>query len=372
MKVLFFFILFVISLNYINLLLPSANSILENEKSTTKKKTLYIYGHLNPDTDSILASIVLVDYLEKKGVQKNIVPCRLGDINKETKFVLDYFKKDSPFLISDLSGADEVILVDHNSPIHSLDFKDANIIGLIDHHAIQGFETADPIEVITRPVGSTCTIIYELYKRNNITISKDIAGLIMSAIISDTLLLKTSVTTQEDIEAVELLSDYTNLNYKDFGRSVLAAGADISDLNEYQIITADVKSYEVNGYIIDIAFLNSFNPIEVLERKEKIVKEMNKLLDKQKSHLYLLVIVNIDEMDSYVIVSGSLYKVVETAFDVEISDNEAFLKGITSRKKEVYPRIAKIIDDLPEHKSKNNICYLNLNIILLLSIFLLI
>ena len=365
MKELVFFIL-LISLNYIYLGLPFMNIILENDALPTK--TLYIYGHMNPDTDSIISSIVLTDLLKKMGEPKNIIPCRIGKINKETQFVLDLFKKESPKLISDLSGADEVILVDHNSPSQSLDFKNANIIGLIDHHAISGFETTDPITIITKPVGCTCTILYDLYKQKNITISKDIAGLIISAIISDTLLLKTSVTTQEDIDAVEFLADYIDMDYITFGQSLLKAGADISDLDEYQIINYDLKLYNVNGYMINIACINSFNPIEVLERKEKLLKEINKLIDSKKLDLFLLVIVNIDELNSNAIVSGRLTKVFETAFDVEINENEAFLKGITSRKKEVYPRIAKILNDLP----KNNIYYLNLGVILFLSIFLLI
>ena len=370
MKATFLFTL-LISFNFINLSLPFMNIILENDTISTTK-TVYIYGHMNPDTDTIVSPIILTDLLKKMGEPKNIIPCRLGDINKETKFVLEFFQKDAPLFISNLTGADEVILVDHNSPSQSLDFKNANIIGLIDHHAISGFETTAPIRIITKPVGCTCTILYELYKEKNITISKDIAGLIISAIISDTLLLKTSVTTQEDIDAVEFLSDYINLDYKTFGRSLLDAGADISDLNEYQIITSDLKFYNVNGYKISIAFLNSLDPIKVIEeRKEKLLEEINKIIDKEKLYLFLFVIVNIDEMNSYAIVNGSLYKIVETAFDVEINDNVAFLGEITSRKKEVYPRIAEILNDLPQPKH-NNIYYLNLGVILFVSLFLLI
>lgn len=349
MEIIYFFILF-LSFHYINLTLPFLNIILEENSLI---KTTYIYGHLNPDTDAILSPIILTDFLKKLGSPNIIVPCRLGEINKETQYILNHFKKDSPLLISDLSGADEVILVDHNSPSQSLDFKNAKIVGLIDHHAITGFEYNEPIEIITRPVGCTCTILYQLYKYNNITISKDIAGLMISAIISDTLLLKSSITTQEDIDAVVLLSDYIDVNYKEFGIELLAAGTNISDLSEYEIINLDNKKYTVNGYKINIAFLNSIDPKEALVRKKQLLEEINKYLAESNEQLFILVIVNIIDMDSYAIVSGELYKVVETAFDVEIQDNETFLKGINSRKKDVYPKIANALNELNKYDYSN-------------------
>lgn len=363
MRIIYCFILSFL-FHYINLTLPFINIILEQNSLI---KTTYIYGHLNPDTDAILSPIILTDFLTKLGNPNIIVPCRLGEINKETQYVLNYFKKDPPLLISDLSGADEVILVDHNSPSQSLDFKNAKIVGLIDHHAITGFEVNEPIEIITKPVGCTCTILYQLYKYNNITISKDIAGLMMSAIISDTLLLKSSITTQEDIDAVVLLSDYIDLNYQEFGIKLLSAGTNISDLNEYEIINLDNKKYTVNGYKINIAFLNSIDPKEVLVRKKQLLKEINKCLEESNEQLFILVIVNIIDMDSYAIVSGKFSKIIETVFGVEIQDNETFLKGINSRKKDVYPKIANALNALNKYNYSK---YFKLGSIFFLSLLL--
>lgn len=354
-----------LSFYYINCNFPFFNILQENETKNTTKTT-YIYGHLSPDTDTIASSIILADFLKKMGNKNKIVPCRLGEINKETKYILKYCRVQTPILIKDLSGADEVFLVDHNSPSQSLDFNNANIIGLIDHHAITGFETTNPIQIITKPVGCTATILYELYKQNNISISEDIAELMISAIISDTLLLKSSITTQEDIDAVEILSNEIGMDYKNYGYSMLEAGTDISDMTENQIINLDSKSYQVNGYKIQIAFLNSLDATEVLYRKEKLLEEINKFIDKKHIHLFVLTIVNIIDLDSTVLVSGSLSKVVESAFHCELKDNEAFLKGISSRKKEVYPYIANEIKKLKEFNS-----YKWININALLIIFLL-
>ena len=144
----------------------------------------------------------MADYLKQTGSKNIVIPCRVGELNKETKYALKFFNATEPQLIIDPSEADEVILVDHNEPSQSLNFKNAKVVGLIDHHAISGFYTKDPINIITKPIGCTSTILYELYKSNGIEISYKIAGLIVSAIISDTLLLKSAITTQDDIDAV--------------------------------------------------------------------------------------------------------------------------------------------------------------------------
>ena len=361
-------IILLLSIYYANCTLSFINII--DDKNSSNTKTTYIYGHINPDADAILSPIILADYLKKMGNPNNIIPCRLGEINKETQYILNFFKTPTPILISDLSGADEEIIVDHNAPSQSLDFEKANIIGLIDHHAITGFESTNPIDIITKPVGCTSTILYELYKQNNITISKTIAGLIISAIISDTLLLKSPITTQDDIDAVIILSDSIGMDYTNYGYMMLEAGTDVSDLSEYDIINLDSKNYIVNGYNIQIAFLNSIDVSVILYRKEKLLEEINKFISKNKLQLFVLVIVNIKDMDSTILVGGSLYKVVESAFNVQIHDNQAFLKGISSRKKEVYPYIANIINELPT--KSNNHKFVKLNILLFLALFFLI
>ena len=346
------FLLFLFLLFNINCKLPFFNLLPRNKKLSSEPNLTYIYGHLNPDTDSISSAIILSDYLNKTGSQNLIIPCRVGELNKETKYALKTFNVTEPKLITDPSEADEVILVDHNEPSQSLNFNDAKIVGLVDHHAITGFFTKDPINIITKPIGCTCTILYELYKSNNIEIPYHIAGLMVSAIISDTLLLKSAITTQADIDAVIDLSDKYDIQYLNYGRQLLSEGADVSDLNEEQIINLDSKSYKVNGYNIQIAFLNSVDVDSLLKaRKNKLLTEINKFNEKNKKQLFTLVIVDIFKFDSTVLVSGEYISVVEKAFNVKVIDNQAFLKGITSRKKEVYPKLAEVFYSLDEYEN---------------------
>ena len=347
-KRIFPFLLFS-SLFTINYSLPFFNDNIRNENATNGKTT-YIFGHKSPDTDTIASSIALADYLKKAGNQNEIIPCRLGELNKETKYVLKAFVADTPLLLTNLSETDEVILVDHNDPSQTLDPENSNVVGLIDHHALTGLITSNPIKIISNPIGCTSTIIYELFKENNISISNQTAGLMLSAIISDTILLKSKTTTNEDIDAFNYLTEFTGINSTKYGLEMLIAGTNVSDYSEYDIITVDSKAYTVNGYPIQIANVNSANVSEITERKTKLLEEIDKYIKDNNKELFVLTIVDIINMDSTIFVKGNLSNVVETAFNVTLKDNEAFLKGITSRKKEVYPPISKVINELPENK----------------------
>ena len=361
MKVLF--LLFIILLLEINCKLPFFNLQPRNKRLSQEPNITYVYGHLNPDTDSICSALVLADYLNRTGSTNLVIPCRLGELNKETKFALKMFNVTEPKLITDPSEADEVILVDHNEPAQSLNFKNAKIVGLIDHHAISGFYTKDPINIITKPLGSTCTILYQLYKSNGIEIPYEIAGLIVSAIISDTLLLRSAITTIEDNYTIGNLSEKYDIQFMNYGRELLSAGSDVSDLTEEQIINLDSKAYEVNGYKIQIAFLNSVDVDSLLkQRKSKLLEEINKFNEKNKKQLFALVIVDIFQFDSTVLAGGEYINAVEKAFNVTLVDNQAFLKGITSRKKEVYPKLAGIFYSLPEYDNDEDDENISINI----------
>ena len=371
----FIFLLCLVSLSYINSVLPFFNIIPKKIGLSDEKKTTYIYGHTNPDTDTICSAIVLAYYLNQTEPNKNSIPGRLGELNKETKFVLEKFEQEIPVLIKDPTDADEVILVDHNNPSQSLDFNKANIVGLIDHHAITGFYTNEPINIITKPIGSTCTILYQLFKSNNIEIPEKIAGLMVSAIISDTLLFKSAVTTSEDEDAVKSLSDYYKFNYMTLGRELLTRGTDVSDLTEEQIINLDSKSYTVNGYKIQIAVLNSVDIDSFLKgRKEKILIEMNKYASDKKKQLFAFVIIDIFNIKSTALVVGKYTNVFEKAFNVTLVDNQASLGAITSRKKEIYPPIAEQFELLPkyeEEEKKGVSTFIKLNGLLFISLLLL-
>ena len=341
-------LIFLLFENYFSL--PFFKNSIQNKNNSNNKST-YIYVHKSPDCDTICSAISLAEYLEKIGYNsKKIIPCRLGELNKEIQYALDQFNVESPLLITNLTGDYEVILVDHNSPSQSIDIDNSKIAGLIDHHALTNLETLSPVKAILNPIGSTCTIIYDLFKLNNIPISNRTAGLLITGIISDTLLLKkSSTTTQEDIDAFNDLTNILQINTSHYGYELLLWSTYISDLNETEIINMDTKSYEVNKYPIQISSIKTVNITDVLLRKESFIKEIDAFNEKKKKELFVLMIVDILNMDTTLIVRGNYSHVVETAFGLKLKDNQAILKGASSRKTDVYPPIAKILDDLEEY-----------------------
>ncbi|MGL4953693.1 MAG: DHH family phosphoesterase, partial [Culicoidibacterales bacterium] len=145
-------------------------------------KTL-IFGHKNPDTDSITSSIVMADLQTQLGLDVEAV--RLGEFGKETQFILDHFQVETPRLIANLDGVETVMLVDHNEFDQSADgIENVRILAVVDHHRMANFQTSEPLLYRAEPVGCTATILYKLYRENNLEISKTIAGLMASAIVS--------------------------------------------------------------------------------------------------------------------------------------------------------------------------------------------
>src|SRR5690625_1922222 len=190
---------------------------------------LLIFGHKNPDTDSICSAIAYADLKTSLGF--NVEPVRLGVINKETEYALGHFDVSEPRLIEKVDeDIKDVILVDHNEFQQSVDnIEDVRIVEVIDHHRIANFETSEPLYFRAEPVGCTATIIYKMYQENGIKLSETIAGLLLSAIISDSLLFKSPTCTKEDVDTAHALAKIANVDVDTYGLDMLKAGADLSD-----------------------------------------------------------------------------------------------------------------------------------------------
>ena len=285
-----------------------------------------------------------------------VIACSLGEPNKETKFALEYFGFQPPTLITKASEADEVILVDHNNPGQSAkDIKQAKVVKIIDHHGIAGFSSPEPIFILTEPVGCCCSVLYKLYKDNDIPITKNIAGLMLSAIISDTVLLKSPTTTQRDIKAANKCAKIAGVNLEEYGKKLLTKGTEISDISDHDLVFQDSKEFPVGDEKIQISQINSYDTKEPLDRKEGIKKEMQTYMNKHKEiKLFVFDILDIYNMDSYAIVIGPRKKAVETAYHVEIGEDDVvFLKKVASRKKQLYPDIAHRLMEIQRKEKRN-------------------
>lgn len=299
----------------------------------------YIFGHKNPDTDAISSAIIMADF-EKQTGNTEATPYRLGEVGAETQFALDYFKIEAPELLSDNLSNQKVILVDHNEFQQSADsIADAEIQHVVDHHRIANFETAAPLYYRAEPVGCTATILYKMYKERGFEISPEIAGLMISAIISDTLLFKSPTCTDEDVEAAEALKSIAKVDLEQYGLDFLKAGASTTDKSASELITMDAKSFNMGDNTTRIAQVNAVDIDEVFERKEELEKEMLTVSAEEKYDLFVLVVTDILNSNSKILAVGSEKEKVGQAFDVELDNGTAFLPGVVSRKKQVVPQI---------------------------------
>jgi len=297
---------------------------------------VYIFGHKNPDTDSITSSLVMADF-EKKSGNENTVACRLGNINKETEYVLNYLGIEAPELIENVEDGAKVILVDHNSPKESIDNLDkVTILKVIDHHVI-ALNTSYTLFYRAEAVGCTETVMYKLYKENGFEIDKKIATLMVSAIISDTLLLKSPTTTQEDRKAVEELSKIAEINPEVYGLEMLKAGTDLSSFTIDEILHLDAKKIDFKDVKSIVNQVNTADISEVMKLKTDFEERMNEIIKKDNLDLFMFLITDIVNSNSQVIALGKSASLVEKAYGVKLENNTALLKGVVSRKKQVVP-----------------------------------
>lgn len=297
-------------------------------------KTL-IFGHKNPDTDTICSALVYADL--KKRLNQDAKPVRLGEVNKETQYALDYFDVEAPELIKEIGAdVDQVILVDHNEFQQSADnIADVKIAEVIDHHRVANFETKDPLYFRAEPVGCTATILYKMYKENEIEIPKNMAGLMLSAIISDSLLLKSPTCTEEDVNIARKLEKIAGVELETYGFDMLQAGADLSDKSTEELLSMDAKSFTMAGQNVEIAQVNAVDIKKVYENQEALEAEINNLIKEKGLSLFLLVVTDIINSNSEVLALGDGKENVEKAFKVELNDNRALLEGVVSRKKQI-------------------------------------
>ena len=304
---------------------------------------VYIFGHKNPDTDTICSSIVK-SILDKKKNGREHQPVRLGNINKETQYVLDYLGIKQPELIEKVEEGQEVILVDHNEFSQSVEgIEKAKILGVIDHHRIANFETSEPLYYTARPYGCTSTILFKEFKNANIEIEKKEAVLMVSAIISDTLLLKSPTTTEHDKKALEELAKIAEIDVNKYGLEMLKAGTNLDEFSAEQLINLDAKCVEKDGKKFVIAQVNTVSIEDTLKRQKELEKVIEKAIEEKGLDLFILAITDILNSNSEIIALGNKVDAVEKAFNKKLEDNRAFLEGVVSRKKQLLPFIDKNI-----------------------------
>jgi manganese-dependent inorganic pyrophosphatase len=299
-------------------------------------KTL-IFGHKNPDTDSICSALAYADLKTKIGVDVEAV--RLGSVSGETQFALDAFAMSAPRLVEFVATeASQVILVDHNERQQSAsDIDKVTIAEVIDHHRIANFETAGPLYYRAEPVGCTSTIVLKMFKESGVAVSPQIGGLMLSAIISDTLLLKSPTCTPEDVAAAHELAAIAGVDLHAYGLKLLKAGASLLDRSIPQILSTDSKEFPMGSAKVEIAQVTAVDVDDVLARQDEVEAVLRDIIAAKGLDLFLFVVTDILNNDSVAVAMGPRASAVETAYGVTLENNRALLAGVVSRKLQIVP-----------------------------------
>ena len=299
-------------------------------------KTL-VFGHKNPDTDTITSALVYA-YL-KQQLGEEVEAVRLGELNNETKFALEKFGFEAPRLIGNVKAeAEKVILVDHNEFQQSADgIEEVQITEVIDHHRIANFQTADPLYFRAEPVGCTATILNKLFKEHSVEIPANIAGLMLSAIVSDTLLFKSPTCTDQDVKAGNELAEIAGVDVAEYGLAMLKAGADLSDKSLEDLLSLDAKEFEFGSYKAVVAQVNAVDVEDVLGRQEELEALLNKNVADNGLDLFFFVVTDILNNDSTAVAIGQVAEASARSFGAEIVNGRIALPGVVSRKKQIVP-----------------------------------
>jgi len=298
---------------------------------------ILVFGHKNPDTDTITSAIVYAYLKQQLGTDAEAV--RLGGVNNETKFALEKFGFEAPRLIANVKDeAEKVILVDHNEFQQSADgIEEVQVTEVIDHHRIANFQTADPLYFRAEPVGCTATILNKLFKEHSVEIPANIAGLMLSAIVSDTLLFKSPTCTEQDVQAGKELAEIAGVDVADYGLAMLKAGADLSDKSLEDLLSLDAKGFEFGEYKSVVAQVNAVDIEDVLGRQEELVNLLNKNVADNGLDLFFFVVTDILNNDSTAVAVGQVAEAAAKAFGAEIVNGRIALPGVVSRKKQIVP-----------------------------------
>lgn len=305
---------------------------------------IYLVGHKSPDLDAIASTVEYAELLRKlkRYGDAQLIPTRAGDPNKETQYIFDKFGVEIPEPIEnfDIQNTDAIILMDHNEESQRREsVVNDQIIETVDHHKIN-INFTSPVRIDVRPLGSTSTIVYEQFETFGIKPSESTLGLILSSIISDTQGLKSSTTTDVDLQYAHKISDELNMDIKDITFEIFKAKSDIEGLTPEEVATKDYKIFKFGEKRVFINQIETVEPEKVLEQKEELVKELENLKTKLGVEQTYLVITDMTKVNSQIIYADEKEKnVLEKAFTTKADDNIANIGPKMSRKKDIAPSI---------------------------------
>ncbi|MCY4444994.1 MAG: manganese-dependent inorganic pyrophosphatase [Rhodobacteraceae bacterium] len=301
-----------------------------------------IFGHKSPDTDSTGSPILWAWYLTNIEAVEAMAKLT-GPPNNEASFVLNYWNVKQPEIIDDVDDGEEVIIVDTNN-IGELprNIANAKIVGIIDHHLLQGgLKTNTPINITVRPLACTATIMLDLMGPKTVAqLPREMKGIALSCILSDTLEFRSPTTTAHDQQVAEMLARDLNVNIPAYANEMFAAKSDMSMFSDSELLAVDSKQFDINGKKLKISVLETTSPKQILDRKETLIDSMAAFTTQECVDEILLFVVDIlNESSTLLIQNETVRSICQNSFGVFDEGDAIELPGIVSRKKQIIPSL---------------------------------
>jgi len=302
---------------------------------------LYIVGHKIPDSDSICSAIAVAYLKNKQGIEA--VACKQGDINPETTFILDKFGLDTPITKTSFAGVDTFITDTTDLALCPDDIMDANVIGVVDHHKLGDLTTSSPLEAWIRPVGCSNTIVKEMFDFYEVEIPKDIAGIMLCAILSDTVIFKSPTCTKADTKAVKELAEIAGIeNPKELGMEMFKIKSAVEGTSIRDLVMRDFKDFNMSGTKVGIGQLEVVDLSVFDNIKEDLMKDLEALKVEGNRDSVLLLLTDIMQEGSELLIASNEISKIEEAFDKKSTEDKMWLDGVLSRKKQIVPFLEKV------------------------------
>jgi len=301
-----------------------------------------VVGHSNPDTDSVTAAIAFANYLKSTGTDaKACMQIAAADLNPESKVVLGKFNLTAPEELTDAAGKD-VALVDFSDIAQApANIGDANLIAIVDHHKIGDITTGSPILFYNKPVGCTCTVLFEMYKNNNVELPKDIAGGMLCAILSDTVNFKSPTCTEEDKAAVAELLQITGVTDQDaLFMEMLKAKSSVEGVPAKDLIFRDYKDFDMNGKKVGIGQIELATLDQVADIRDNLYKAVQEVKAEGR-HSVLFMLTDVVKEGTDLMVVSDEPAIIEGAFNAKLEGQSMWVDGMMSRKKQTVPPLQK-------------------------------
>jgi manganese-dependent inorganic pyrophosphatase len=305
---------------------------------------IYVVGHKSPDLDSVAAAIALADLNNKISGTADYVSAIADDVNQETAYVLEKFSFAQPEKISPIAGK-KIFLVDHNEEAQIAEGGvGAEIVGVVDHHKIN-FKSEKPIEFKNLPWGSTCTILAREYLGKKISLDKNLAGLLLAAVLVDTVITKSPTCTEIDKEIIAELAKIAGIDdWQAFGMELFKVRGAVAALSNEQIIKNDFKDFNFQAGKFGIGQIETVDLADFAAREDELLEEMKKLQQAEGYHSVILFITDIIKEGSNFLVVTTDEAAMEKALGGKLAAGKIYIPGIISRKKQVVPMISEVFD----------------------------